>query len=302
MSTITQLLRSTPHPAPNYDVALEKLAVLQAGDGDDIQTVCRTTLHSHGVRTPRVFVLLHGFSNCPRQFVEFAPLLFAGGANVLIPRMPRHGSTDLSGRELARLMPEELCRFGDAVADVAQGLGERVTVMGLSGGGVLAAWIAQVRGDVDRAVLVAPSFGVLPPLPILNGAVNRFALWLFATLPNRMVTRSTKSAGPQHAYRAFATHGVTAMLRQGQAVLAGARCAKPAARSALVVLNDHDTAVNNALTRKLIRRWRARGAKGLATYTFGIEHRLIHDVVDPQQPEQQTALVYPILLDLLTGD
>ncbi|HKB49226.1 MAG TPA: alpha/beta fold hydrolase [Ktedonobacterales bacterium] len=302
MSATIQLLRSTPQPAADYAAALEKLAVLQAGDGDDIQPVCRTTLLTHGARTPRVYVLLHGLSNCPQQFVEFAPLLFARGANVLIPRMPRHGGTDLSGRELARLTPEELCRCGDAIADVARGLGERVTVMGLSAGGVLAAWIAQVRGDVDRAVLVAPSFGVLPPLPILNGAVNRLALWLFATLPNRMVTRNTKSAGPQHAYRAFATHGVTAMVRQGQAVLAGARRAKPAARSVLAVLNDHDTAVNNTLTHQLIRRWRAHGAEDLATYTFGIEHRLIHDMVDPQQPEQQTALVYPILLDLLTRE
>jgi hypothetical protein len=38
----------------------------------------------------------------------------------------------------------------------------------------------------------------------------------------------------------------------------------------------------------------------LETCEFEATYRLIHDVIDPKQQEQQTALVYPVLLDLIT--
>lgn len=302
MTSWRALLRSTPEPATDYASAEAKFAALQARDGDDVRGVCRTSLLTHGARTPRVYVLLHGLSNCPRQYVEFAPLLFDRGANVLIPRLPRHGNVDMSGSELATLTPDELCRYGDALIDVACGLGETVIVMGLSGGGVLASWIAQVRSDVDRVVMVAPSFGVLPHIPVVNEPFNNAAIWLVETLPNRMIARTPETQGPPHSYRNFASHGVTAMLRQGQAVLKGARRRKPAARSVLAVLNENDRGVNNELSETLVRRWRKRASSAVKTYTFARHLNLIHDVVDPTQPKQQTAYVYPILLDLLTGD
>ena len=35
-------------------------------------------------------------------------------------------------------------------------------------------------------------------------------------------------------------------------------------------------------------------------YEFNATYQLIHDIIDPAQELQQTALVYPILLDLVT--
>ncbi len=302
MTSARNLLRSAPDPAADYATAEAKFTALQAGDGADIREDCRSTLLTHGVRTPRVYVLLHGLSNCPKQFVQFAPLLFDRGANVLMPRIPRHGNVDLTGGELAKLTPDELCRFGDAVIDIARGLGDQIFVLGLSGGGVLASWLAQVRPDVERVVLVAPSFGVLPAARPLSVVVNGFAFWLFRALPSRMIPRAPGSQWPPHAYSGFASHGVTAMLQQARAVLYGAKRKRLAARSALVILNDHDRAVNNDLTRRLIRRWRQHAAGAVATYTFANDLLLIHDVVDPTQPKQQTAYVYPILLKLLTEE
>lgn len=49
---------------------------------------------NHGHKTDEVFVLLHGITNTPVQFREFAEILFLRGANVLIPRMPFHGHED----------------------------------------------------------------------------------------------------------------------------------------------------------------------------------------------------------------
>src|SRR5262249_19229734 len=91
MSSARALLRSVPDPAVDYAAAEAKFPALQDLDGKDVRGECCSTLLTHGARMPRVYVLLHGLSNCPRQFVKFAPLLFARGANVLAPRMPFHG-------------------------------------------------------------------------------------------------------------------------------------------------------------------------------------------------------------------
>jgi carboxylesterase len=74
--------------------------------------------------------------------------------------MPRHGLADRMTSELGKLRAEELRDFGDLTVDIAVGLGDRVTVVGLSAGGVVAAWLAQHRPEVARAVLIAPSFGL----------------------------------------------------------------------------------------------------------------------------------------------
>ena len=62
-----------------------------------------------------------------------------------------------------------------------------------------------------------------------------------------------------------------------------------------------DKAVNNEVSWLLVDRWRAQGLERFEAYEFGEEHQLIHDIIDPQQFEQQTALVYPTLLELVTG-
>jgi hypothetical protein len=50
-----------------------------------------------------------------------------------------------------------------------------------------------------------------------------------------------------------------------------------------------------------VRQWRSSGAQNVATYTFGVEQRLVHDLTDPDQPAQRIDYVYPILIDLLEG-
>lgn len=296
------LMRSVAEPAVDYAEALAKLEALRAQDGPTINPVCGSTLLTHGERAKRVVVLVHGLSNCPRQFAQFAPLLFERGCNVLVPRMPHNGTLDREGRDMRHLTAAGLCRFSDAIADIAQGLGERVTVAGLSGGGVIAAWLAQLRADVERAVLIAPAFGVLPTLPLLNDAVNRGAIRLLQALPNMMTEKVRPYDGPKHASVGFATKGLAAMMLQGLAVSRVAKRAKPLAQSIQVILNDNDNAVNNTMTRELVRLWERRGMDGLATYTFGRDLNLIHDIVDPEQPQQQTAIVYPLLRDLILDE
>jgi carboxylesterase len=297
---VTPLLDAEPDPARDYAAALARCVDLQGLDGDEVNPVCRSRLLAHGLKTEHALVLVHGVANCPAQFAQLAPLFFEQGYNVLIPRIPWNGLLDRSGAALRHLSARELRAFGDAVVDIACGLGERVTVVGLSGGGVVAAWAAQYRREVERAVVIAPAIGTLPGLPFGNVLINRLAMRLARILPNLMTQRFLPTPpGPPHRYDGFATRGIAAVMQLGFAVLDAARTETPAAGSIQVVINDNDTTVDSAVARDLARRWRATAGDRVAVYTFARDRGLIHDLIDPAQPSQQTDFVYPILVELI---
>ena len=190
---------SLADPSRDYAAALVKWEALRAQDGAEVNPVCRSTLLTHGARAEQAAVLVHGVTNCPQQFVQLAPLLFDQGYNVLIPRIPWNGFLDRSGEAMRNLTAQQLRAFGDAVVDIACGLGERVSVLGLSGGGVVTAWIAQHRAEVERAVVIAPSIGIVPQLPVGNVAINRLVMRVMRSLPNFMTQRVLPiKAGPPH--------------------------------------------------------------------------------------------------------
>ena len=74
-------------------VAYERIVAREAADD---RIAWRTALMSHGRHTEDAFVLLHGLTASPAQFVEFGHMLHERGANVLIPRLPRHGHARMS--------------------------------------------------------------------------------------------------------------------------------------------------------------------------------------------------------------
>ena len=77
-------LRSHPFPAANYRSALDQVARRQVADDRVVAPGGRTVLLTHGERTPRVDVLLHGFTDSPSQFAELADSLFQRGDNVYV--------------------------------------------------------------------------------------------------------------------------------------------------------------------------------------------------------------------------
>src|ERR1019366_2135927 len=78
-------------------------------DGPNVNPLCRTRLYTHGHRTERALLLLHGFTNCPQQFDALGKRFHDDGWNVLIPRMfglqglPGPGAAALA--QLAFLLP-----------------------------------------------------------------------------------------------------------------------------------------------------------------------------------------------------
>ena len=92
-----------PDPAADYGEALRRVAAAEARDGPEISPECRTRLMTHGARTARAVVLLHGLTNCPEQFRALGERLYERGANVYIPRLPEHGLADRMTPVHARL-------------------------------------------------------------------------------------------------------------------------------------------------------------------------------------------------------
>ncbi|HVP14708.1 MAG TPA: alpha/beta fold hydrolase [Terriglobales bacterium] len=291
----------TPAPFPSHarppeDVgeALDRVAALGAAEGPEISPECRTLLLWHGERTPRVVLLLHGLTNCPEQFRLLGERLYARGANVLIPRLPEHGRADRMTTALARIRAGELCAFTDRAVDIARGLGDSVVVVGLSVGGTMAAWAAQERADVRRAVVIAPLIGYAGARGWLTPALTRLGL----TMPNTFVWWDSKArenlAGPRHVYPRFASRAAVETLLLGAAVQSRAAEDPPAARSIVMVTVGGDHGADNAATARLVRAWSGHGGDVL-TWEFPARLHLNHDIIDPEQVGGNPALVYPVL-------
>ncbi|HXV98240.1 MAG TPA: alpha/beta fold hydrolase [Anaerolineae bacterium] len=255
---------------------------------------------THGQKVERVIVLLHGYRNCPAQFHQLGLTFYELGYNVLIPRMPHHGWADVLTTDQAQLTADELAAHVTEAVDIGQGLGEQVSVAGISTGGVLTAWAAQNRPDVKRGVLIAPVFGLYAiPAPLLTPTTN-----LFLTLPNFFLWQDDELKAnvpnPPQVYPQNSTRALSQILRLGFAVRAQAGQSPPAASAILIVTNANDDAVDNQVTSEVVAGWRKGGFEQLQTYEFEAYLRLDHDLIDPAHPKQKIDFVYPVLVDLMT--
>jgi esterase/lipase len=283
-----------------YASGVEIAQSLQALDGPNVNPACHTRLHTHGRRTERSLVLLHGFTNCPAQFDELGKRFFERGWNVLIPRYPRHGYSDRMNTAIAELRSDQLIAVADRAARAGAGLGEHLTVAGLSLGAILSGYVAQTREDVERAVLVAPMFGLkripAPALTALTQAASvlpNFYIWWNAQAKDR--------SGPAHGYPRFATHAYAAMFATGRRVLNAAARAKPMARSITVITNAAEPRLDNRYTKRLVDLWRHHGAD-VETFEFAAFEGLPHDLIDPvSNPPEVIERSYPVMTRFIEG-
>lgn len=290
-----------PDPTADHAAAVARFEAVAVPSPEPLNDLCHPELMTHGGRTARVIVLLHGVSSCPRAFVDFAPAAFARGWNVLVLRMPENGYADRSTDALGRLTAAALRDWGDAAVDIAAGLGDEVVVLGISAGGTVAAWCGQNRPEVARVVLVAPMIGLANLGPRLNAAIMRvclflpdFSIWKDPILRERFV-------GMPHAYKRQSSRATGEILRLAAAVRAESGAAgRPAARSAALVTNAADTAVDNGMAGALADAWAAKGMP-VVRHVFPRSCRLGHELIDPLEPGADPGLTYPVLLDLLAG-
>jgi carboxylesterase len=261
-----------------------------------INPLCRTRLWSHGEQTPTAFVLLHGFTNCPAQFVQFGEALYQQGHNVLAPRLAHHGYTNRIAPDFARLTVEEMVALVSESCDALHGLGQRRVLIGFSLGGAMATWAAQQRADLDHVVIIAPPIALLG-VPM---RLRRLYATLLGLLPNRFVwwdgELREQRAGPPHAYPHYSTRAAGQMLRLGALLDAQTRGSLYAADKITVITNPCDDTVENAGIAQVVAHWRRQGGP-VHTYAFPAAWNLPHDLFDPAQPLQQTARAYPQLFE-----
>lgn len=267
--------------------------------GLNLDPLCHSRLLTHGQKVARTIVYFHGFTSCPAQADTLAEQLFTMGYNVYLPRMHGHGLASPKPSDLDDFTADGLIAHTNAAIDLAQGLGDDVTVMGLSAGGTLSAWAAQFRADIDRAVLISPFFGpyVVPTWAMQAGTnVTR-------ALPNIIFTwNPLENATPEKAAIAHAlptTHALTEIMLVGWQVHAAAQTTPPAVSNIAILLNDADVAVNNRQTLEIAAYWKEHGVEP-ATTTVPFGARLPHDMINTREKGANIDLVYPTLLELLT--
>ena len=127
---------------------------------------------------------------------------------------------------------------------------------------------------------------------------------LTRVLPDRLrwwdAERREAKLGPPHGYVVYSLRGVGMMLGLGNGLLAAARRQRPATTRITVAVNPCDTIVDNRTVLALADVWRKHGV-AVTNYEFAPELDLIHDYMDPLQPEQQVDRVYPIVRAWVAG-
>jgi pimeloyl-ACP methyl ester carboxylesterase len=289
---------SNPCKAANAsDVEIKDPPDLSADDGE-VGPSGRSILLSHGAPTPKVFVLLHGLAASPLQFVEIGRRLYERGANVLIPRLPRHGHEDRLTSVLEHLTAEEMTTFARDVVISARTLGDRVIVAGFSVGGLLASWLAQHEA-LERAVPISPFLGIALVPRRVAGQAARLAL----RMPNRFLWWNPvlrEGLMPAHGYPRYATHAVAQAYVLAQRLFGEAEHEAPATRTIDVVLNRSEVVVNNRSAVRLAAAWRARGAAVRVRHLRALPPS--HDIVEPLRETWIVPRVYPQLVELIDGE
>jgi pimeloyl-ACP methyl ester carboxylesterase len=292
-------LTSRPNPIATYEGAVAQVKALQDADNQDLaRDVCITKLFEHGRQTEHVIVLLHGFTNCPEQFNELGRQHYEAGHNVFIPRLPYHGLSNRLTNELINLRAENLAAFGDKILDIAHGLGKQITIMGISGTGTLAAWLAQNRPDLDFAFIIAPLFGLAFIPPLFTKLFERFAL----ALPNFFLwwDPRTKADNPYSIYYAYPRYPFRALaeiMRLAMITRAQAEKSAPAAGHITLIINDSEPAVSNAEIVRLFKLWQKYSRGNLSEYHFEKEMKLPHDIITPGTPGVPIADIQPRLIN-----
>lgn len=299
---MSRLIQPTPAPCGSYDEALERFQALAVREPDDVWPECRSVLLHHDGATERVAVFYHGYCSCPQQFRALADALHAQGWNVLIPRFPHHGHTDRDATRTRHLTPVDLVSTASQAIDIAVGLGERLAVCGLSMGGLMTGWAAQVRAEVEHAVLVAPAYNV-EPVPRSLARIARAVARLLPAINRPWDPAADPEEGLRHTYPHYNTHAIASLMVIGQALMAEARRRPPAAQRVTIITNENDESVDNAAAALVLARWQSLGASELQSYAFPRAMDLPHNTIEPEAGSFDPAATHPMLLHLLiTGE
>ena len=286
------------HPQTSAsDVAAAKARLL-AADRPEINPECRSIVIDSGRKEARSVVLLHGFTSCPAQWATIAKAYAAAGYNVVVPRLPGHGYADRLTTAPSDVTPQQLADTTDETIDLAAQLGDRVTVVGLSAGGSLAAWAGAHRNDVAEADVIAPLMlpRVLPefavaPVARIAGHIPDYYLWWDGDKKEALAT-------PPYAYPRYSLRALGAFLALGRNAQHDVTRTTQLERL-LIITNANDGAVSNTPLVGYEDVMRPV-TKQIDVYEFPSADQFKHDVVTINGENQaQIKAIYAKLASLL---
>ena len=292
--------QSIPNPAKTFDEAKTFFENLRRDEAKlPLSAEGYSRLLDHGTKTPRAIVLLHGLTNCPEQFLPLARILHAQGANVIIPRARYAGFADRLNTIQGYQSGQDLLDQAAVGLDIAEGLGERVSVVGLSGSAIAAVWMAQHRDGVNEMVLIAPFFSLDSiPAPLIDAgaaflsqAPNFYRWWDSEKKENL--------AGPKYAYPRFGTRCMASTIQLSRNVRENLAILPPRMKAIHFLLTASDTAANNPVTKKIAAALAQTHSAHVTIEEFPAELKIPHDMIDPSQPHANTEIAYKKILELL---
>ncbi len=267
-----------PRPAATYEEARARIEKLKTRDGAEI--IRPTIFLDRGSRTATAAVLFHGFTNNPEQFERIGQAYFDAGYNVLIPRLPAHGERNLMTEDISTLTAAELAVLANEAIDIAAGLGDKVEVVGLSGGGNLAALVAQDRDEVSDAVIISPLFGVdlMPavltyPVVAWSRALPDFYFWWDPL--------KKQDHEPRDAYPRYSLKSISAFFEVAFDFMRRPPSRKSELERVVVVTNAADSSVDEALARESVARELGPLAREFDEYEYPKRLGYAHDLIDP---------------------
>jgi pimeloyl-ACP methyl ester carboxylesterase len=282
-------LSSRPDPATSWEDAKRRVDALLATDAAEplVPEGLSIALLAQAL-TPRAVVLFHGYTSAPRQFLLIAQAYRDAGCNVWVPRMPFHGYADRLTRDLSQITAPMLREHADRAVDIAAGLGDRVTVVGLSGGGSLATWCAVERPEVTETVAISP---LMQPLGVPSW-VTRALVGVLPHAPDKYDWwyPPLRDAMPGYGYPRFSYRGLGALL---QLVYWTERVAErrphPVTGRFTLVRNEGDERLDGAFNVRLVER--LVPPDRLTIRTVPAAEGLIHDIVTPEATGENAARI-----------
>jgi len=291
-----------PNPSTSYQESMDRIAKINESEKATIMPECLSYANTSGHVTKNVIVVYQGYTNCPIQYKQLSDQLVAQGYNVVVLRAPHHGEKDRNNNTLNQLTTGEVAEYANDSVDIARGLGENVTVTGLSVGGAVATWTAQYRNDVKYYYPMAPFYA---PKGVPGFAANAMIRGMEALPPIHIwwdnKTKENNVTGSPYAYPGFDTHSLAAFLSFGDfwtqlLVHNGGKDIVPT-----LVLNENDTAINNNLAASKNTTGAKKNDNNYLIFDIAKKYGLDHDIIDPYNPKQNTAMVYPMLINLFNA-
>jgi len=292
--------QSIPNPAKTFDEAKTFFENLRRNEAKlPLSAEGCSRLLDHGTKTPRAIVLLHGLTNCPEQFLPLARILHSLGANVIIPRARYAGFADRLNTIQGHQSGQDLLDQAAVGLDIAAGLGERVSVVGISGSAIAGAWMAQHRDGVSEFVLIAPFFSLDSiPAPLVDTGAA-----VLSVIPNFYQwwdsEKKENLAGPKYAYPRFGSRCMASTIQLSRNVRQNLAHLPLRIEALHFLITASDTAANNPLTQEIAASLAKSHTATITFDEFPAELNIPHDMIDPSQPHANTEIAYKKILELL---